>query len=59
MFCSAVDKAHLRLASAQAVLRLSRQWDHKIPPDLFYLTLRVSEVLSPARAYTDTQALDY
>lgn len=40
---SAVDKAHMRLASAKAVLRLSRQWDHMIPLDVFYLTLRVSE----------------
>lgn len=42
--CSPVDKAHLRLASAKAVIRLSRVWDQKIPVDLFYLTLRVSEV---------------
>lgn len=42
--CSSVDKAHLKLASAKAVLRLSRLWDHKIPVDLFHLTLRVSEV---------------
>ncbi|XP_027920522.1 sister chromatid cohesion protein PDS5 homolog A-like isoform X2 [Vigna unguiculata] len=40
---SSVDKAHLKLASAKAVLRLSRLWDHKIPVDLFHLTLRVSE----------------
>lgn len=42
--CSPVDKAHLRLASAKAVIRLSRVWDQKIPVDIFYLTLRVSEV---------------
>lgn len=42
--CSLVDKAHLRLASAKAVLRLSRQWDHKIPVDVFHLTLRTPEV---------------
>lgn len=42
--CSSVDKAHLRLASAKAVLRLSRLWDHKIPVDIFHLTLRTSEV---------------
>ena len=42
--CSSVDMAHLKLASAKAVLRLSRLWDHKIPVDLFHLTLRVSEV---------------
>ncbi|KAK4259162.1 hypothetical protein QN277_005520 [Acacia crassicarpa] len=40
---SSVDKAHLRLASAKAVLRLSRQWDHKIPISLFYLTLGTSD----------------
>ncbi|XP_047148775.1 sister chromatid cohesion protein PDS5 homolog A-like isoform X1 [Vigna umbellata] len=44
---SSVDKAHLKLASAKAVLRLSRLWDHKIPVDLFHLTLRVSEVTFP------------
>ncbi|KAI4298831.1 hypothetical protein L6164_032348 [Bauhinia variegata] len=44
---SLVDKAHLRLASAKAVLRLSRQWDHKIPVDLFHLTLRTSEISFP------------
>ena len=42
--CSAVDKAHLRLAAAKAVLRLSKQWDHKVPVDVFYLTLRISQV---------------
>lgn len=42
--CSPVDKAHLRIASAKAVIRLSRFWDHKIPVDLFHLTLRASEV---------------
>ncbi|KAF3451892.1 hypothetical protein FNV43_RR07988 [Rhamnella rubrinervis] len=44
---SSVDKAHLRLASAKAVLRLSKHWDHKIPVDLFYLTLRTSEISFP------------
>ncbi|WVZ81535.1 hypothetical protein U9M48_028901 [Paspalum notatum var. saurae] len=43
MISSAVDKAHLRLAAAKAVLRLSRQWDHKVPVDVFYLTLRISQ----------------
>nr|CAB3467823.1 unnamed protein product [Digitaria exilis] len=43
MVSSAADKAHLRLAAAKAVLRLSRQWDHKVPVDVFYLTLRVSQ----------------
>ncbi|KAI9123829.1 hypothetical protein K1719_005129 [Acacia pycnantha] len=44
---SLVDKAHLRLASAKAVLRLSRQWDHKIPIGLFYLTLETSKINFP------------
>ncbi|KAF8650467.1 hypothetical protein HU200_063832 [Digitaria exilis] len=43
MVSIAADKAHLRLAAAKAVLRLSRQWDHKVPVDVFYLTLRVSQ----------------
>jgi sister-chromatid-cohesion protein PDS5 len=43
---SASDKAHLRLAAAKAVLRLSRQSDHKVPVDVFYLTLRISQVCS-------------
>ncbi|KAK7412751.1 hypothetical protein VNO78_04347 [Psophocarpus tetragonolobus] len=44
---SSVDKAHLRLASAKAVLRLSRLWDHKIPVDIFHLTLRETEITFP------------
>ncbi|XP_054776795.1 sister chromatid cohesion protein PDS5 homolog A-like isoform X2 [Prosopis cineraria] len=44
---SSVDKAHLRLASAKAILRLSRQWDHKIPVGLFYLTLGTSKINFP------------
>ncbi|XP_039070317.1 sister chromatid cohesion protein PDS5 homolog B-like isoform X1 [Hibiscus syriacus] len=44
---SIVDKAHLRLAAAKAVLRLSRNWDHKIPVDIFYLTLRIAEISFP------------
>ncbi|CAL5052455.1 unnamed protein product [Urochloa decumbens] len=43
MVSSVADKAHLRLAAAKAVLRLSRQWDHKVPVDVFYLTLRISQ----------------
>ncbi|XP_010227757.1 sister chromatid cohesion protein PDS5 homolog A isoform X2 [Brachypodium distachyon] len=43
MISSASDKAHLRLAAAKSVLRLSRQWDHKVPVDVFYLTLRISQ----------------
>ncbi|KAJ4831103.1 hypothetical protein Tsubulata_033020 [Turnera subulata] len=44
---SSVDKAHLRLAAAKAVLRLSKQWDHKIPVDVFHLTLRTPEIAFP------------
>ncbi|CAI9087112.1 OLC1v1021103C1 [Oldenlandia corymbosa var. corymbosa] len=44
---SLVDKAHLRLAAAKAILRLSKIWDDKIPVDVFYLTLRVSEESIP------------
>ncbi|KAL2341418.1 hypothetical protein Fmac_009358 [Flemingia macrophylla] len=44
---SSVDKAHLRLAAAKAVLRLSRLWDHKIPVDIFHLTLRATEINFP------------
>jgi hypothetical protein len=44
IFYLAADKAHLRLVAAKAVLRLSRQWDHKVPVDVFYLTLRISQV---------------
>ncbi|KZV51246.1 hypothetical protein F511_05903 [Dorcoceras hygrometricum] len=40
---SLVDMAHLKLAAAKAVLRLSKHWEHKIPVDVFYLTLRTSE----------------
>lgn len=45
-FFSSVDKAHLRLAAAKAVLRLSKHWEHKIPVDVFYLALRTPEVKS-------------
>ncbi|XP_071689759.1 sister chromatid cohesion protein PDS5 homolog A isoform X3 [Rutidosis leptorrhynchoides] len=44
---SSVDKAHLKLASAKAILRLSKHWDTNIPVDVFYLTLRTSEVGYP------------
>lgn len=44
---SSVDKAHLRLAAAKAVLRLSKNWDNKIPLDVFYLTIRLSEASFP------------
>ncbi|XP_073299020.1 sister chromatid cohesion protein PDS5 homolog A-like [Primulina huaijiensis] len=40
---SLVDMAHLKLAAAKAVLRLSKHWEHKIPVDVFYLTLKTSE----------------
>ncbi|GAB4826709.1 Sister chromatid cohesion protein PDS5 A [Ancistrocladus abbreviatus] len=45
--CSLVDKAHLRIAAAKAVLRLSRYRDHKIPVDVFHLTLRTVEISYP------------
>ncbi|GMY36602.1 sister chromatid cohesion protein PDS5 homolog A isoform X4 [Fagus crenata] len=44
---SSVDKAHLRLASAKGILRLSKYWDDKIPADIFHLTLRTSEISFP------------
>ncbi|KAL2483907.1 hypothetical protein Fot_45351 [Forsythia ovata] len=44
---SLVDKAHMKLAAAKAVLRLSRHWEHKIPVDVFYMTLRTSETNFP------------
>ncbi|CAI0440273.1 unnamed protein product [Linum tenue] len=44
---SLVDQEHLRLAAAKAVLRLSKHWDHKIPTDIFHLTLRVAESAFP------------
>jgi len=42
-FYSSVDKAHLRLAAAKAILRLSKQWDDKIPITTFHLTLKIPE----------------
>ncbi|KAJ9180800.1 hypothetical protein P3X46_009007 [Hevea brasiliensis] len=44
---SSIDKAHLRLASAKAVLRLSKHWDHKISVDVFHLILRIPEITFP------------
>ncbi|KAH9314048.1 hypothetical protein KI387_022675, partial [Taxus chinensis] len=44
---SKVDKAHLRLASATAVLRLSMQWDSHVTPQLFHLTLRAAQDVCP------------
>ncbi|KAL5199789.1 hypothetical protein ABZP36_020992 [Zizania latifolia] len=67
MVSSTIDKAHLRLAAAKAVLRLSRQWDHKVPVDMFYLTLRTSHddfsevrklFLSKVHQYIKERALD-
>uniref|UniRef100_A0A5B7AN91 Sister chromatid cohesion protein PDS5 B n=2 Tax=Davidia involucrata TaxID=16924 RepID=A0A5B7AN91_DAVIN len=64
---SSVDKAHLRLAAAKAVLRLSNHWDDKIPIDVFCLTLRTSEInfpqakrlfLSKIHQYVKDQLLD-
>ncbi|XP_044461448.1 sister chromatid cohesion protein PDS5 homolog A isoform X2 [Mangifera indica] len=44
---SSVDKAHLRLASAKSILRLSKHWDHRIPVDVFHLTVRIPEISFP------------
>ncbi|KAK9152383.1 hypothetical protein Syun_010692 [Stephania yunnanensis] len=44
---SSVDRAHMKLAAAKAVLRLSKHWDHKIPYDVFRLTLAISELSYP------------
>ncbi|XP_022142523.1 sister chromatid cohesion protein PDS5 homolog A isoform X2 [Momordica charantia] len=44
---SSVDKAHLKLASAKAILRLSKQWDDKMPINIFHLTLKTSEITFP------------
>ncbi|KAJ4981397.1 hypothetical protein NE237_032234 [Protea cynaroides] len=44
---SSVDKAHMKLASAKALLRLSKNWDHKIPIDVFHLILITSEDTYP------------
>lgn len=44
---SLVDKAHLKLASAKAILRLSKQWDDKIPISTFHLTIITPEITFP------------
>ncbi|CAM8921419.1 unnamed protein product [Rhodiola kirilowii] len=44
---SMTDKAHLKLASAKAILRLSRCWDQKIPVDVFHLAVKSIEVKFP------------
>ncbi|XP_021766736.1 sister chromatid cohesion protein PDS5 homolog A-A-like isoform X1 [Chenopodium quinoa] len=41
---SSVDRAHLKLASAKAILRLSRSWENNIPADVFHLALRTVEI---------------
>ncbi|KAH6775849.1 binding protein [Perilla frutescens var. hirtella] len=40
---SLVDKAHLKLAAAKAILRLLKKWEHRIPVDILYLALKTSE----------------
>ncbi|XP_071707442.1 sister chromatid cohesion protein PDS5 homolog A-like [Rutidosis leptorrhynchoides] len=64
---SSVDKAHLKLASAKAIIRLSKHWDKKIPIDVFHLTLRISEAefpqarklfLNKVRQYISDRSLD-
>lgn len=40
---SEVDKAHLRLAAAKGVLRLSRRWDSQISPQMFRSTVLVAK----------------
>lgn len=64
---SPVDKAHLKLASAKAVLRLSRYWENKIPVDVFHLALRTLEInysqarklfLSKVHQYIKDRVLD-
>lgn len=44
---SEVDKAHIRLATAKGLLRLSKQWDAQITPELFHLTLRTAQDTYP------------
>ncbi|KAL3850966.1 hypothetical protein ACJIZ3_012848 [Penstemon smallii] len=64
---SSVDRAHLKLAAAKAILRLSKHWEPKIPTDVFYLTLRTSEdnfpelrklLLSKIHQYVKDRILD-
>ncbi|XP_041989798.1 sister chromatid cohesion protein PDS5 homolog A-like [Salvia splendens] len=64
---SLVDRAHLKLAAAKAVLRLSKYWEHKVPIDVFYLTMRTSEnnfpeinklLLNKIHQYVKDRALD-
>lgn len=37
------DEAHIRLAAAKSVLRLSRRWDLHISPKIFHLTIFVAK----------------
>ncbi|KAI4337812.1 hypothetical protein L6164_016184 [Bauhinia variegata] len=39
------DKAHIRLAAAKSILRLSRRWDLQITPELFRSTILVAKDL--------------
>lgn len=64
---SSVDKAHLKLASAKAILRLSRYWENKIPAHVFLLALRTVEInyrqarklfLSKVHQYIKDRVLD-
>ncbi|KAL9237009.1 hypothetical protein vseg_011602 [Gypsophila vaccaria] len=64
---SSVDKAHLKLASAKAILRLAKHWDNKIPVDVFHLALRTVEInfrqarklfLSKVHQYIKDRVLD-
>ncbi|KAH6768773.1 binding protein [Perilla frutescens var. frutescens] len=64
---SSVDRAHMKLAAAKAVLRLSKYWEHKISISVFYLTLRTSEdnfpevkklILNKIHQYVKDRALD-
>ncbi|KAI4365017.1 hypothetical protein MLD38_021039 [Melastoma candidum] len=44
---SSVDKAHMKLAAAKAIIRLAKYWEHKIPLDIFHLTLTMSQIEFP------------
>ena len=44
LICSQVDKDHLRLAAALAVLRVSKSYDTQVPPQLFYSTVQCARV---------------
>ncbi|KAI4371181.1 hypothetical protein MLD38_019447 [Melastoma candidum] len=40
---SSVDKAHMKLAAAKAIVHLAKCWEQKIPLDIFELTLQASQ----------------